>query len=206
MQPPSSVGRSPNERDVVAGEQLQVCAATPDRWGDVVTVMGTRGDPAECWCQHFHLRGKSRQAATAKENKARLRHQIELSEYPPGVLAYRAGEPVGWCAAAPKRDYPRIVASPMTGDAVDAIWSITCFVVRVGHRRRGVAGAMLEGAIDLARSGGAAVVEAYPVDAASRKSVTAAELYQGTLSLFLAAGFEEMRRPYPSRAVVQLRL
>lgn len=198
--------RQGNQPDVVAEGQLQVYPATPDRWCDVVTVMGQRGDPAYCWCQYFLLRGKAWQAATAEDNKARLRQQIETCEYPPGVLAYLAGEPVGWCAAAPKRNYPRTVASPITGDDVHAIWSITCFVVRVGQRRRGVAGALLTGAIDLARTGGAALAEAYPVDPTARKSVSAAELYHGTLSLFLDAGFEETRRPYPARAVVQLRL
>jgi len=122
------------------------------------------------------------------------------------VLAYLDDEPVGWCAIAPKADYPRVVASPVTGNDTDGIWSLTCFVVRVGHRRRGVAAALLPAAIDLARSHGAAIVEAYPVGALARKSISAAELFHGPLALFRDAGFTELLRPSSARAVVQLRV
>jgi len=140
-----------------------------------------------------------------EDNKAALRDQVQDSEPPPGVLAYLDDEPVGWCAVAPKIDYPRVVASPVTGNATDGIWSITCFVVRVG-RRRGVATALLPAAVDLARSHGAATVEAYPVDASARKSISAAELYHGPLALFRDAGFTEVGRPSSARTVVQLGL
>lgn len=187
-----------------AKERIQTHAATPDRWDDVATVMGSRGDPAQCWCQFFRLRGKEWNDATPEGNKAALRDQVHNFPASPGVLAYFDDEPVGWCATAPKRDYPRVLASPVTGDETDGIWSITCLVVRVGHRRRGVAAALVPAAIDLARARGAATVEAYPVDSSARKSISAAELYHGPLPLFLNAGFTEVRRPSPARAVVQL--
>jgi GNAT superfamily N-acetyltransferase len=82
------------------------------------------------------------------------------------------------------------------------VWAVTCFVVRVGHRRRGVASALLDGAVDLARRHGAAVVEGYPVDTSARKA-SSAELYHGPLSVFGAAGFTEVARPSPARAVVR---
>jgi len=113
---------------------------------------------------------------------------------------------VGWCATAPKTNFPRVVASPVTGKDTGGIWSITCFVVRVGHRRRGVAAALLPAAVELARSHGAAAVEAYPVDASARKSISAAELFHGPLALFRDAGFTKVRRPSSARTVVQLHL
>lgn len=186
--------------------RVHVSAASRDRWDDVVAVMGTRGDPSHCWCQFFRLRGKDWQVATRAANRARLHSQVQGSQHPPGVIAYIDDQPVGWCAVAPKQDYPRVLASRTTtaGD-VDGVWSVTCFVVRVGSRRRGVAAALLQGAVDMARSAGTSVVEGYPVDPAARKSVAAAELFHGTLSLFLDAGFKEVLRPSPARAVVQLK-
>ncbi len=86
-----------------------------------------------------------------------------------------------------------------------SVWAVTCFVVRVGYRRRGVARALLRGAVDEARRGGARVVEAYPVDTAGQK-VSSADLYHGPLSAFEAAGFAITGRPVEGRAVMRLAL
>ncbi|MBB6036738.1 GNAT family N-acetyltransferase [Phytomonospora endophytica] len=187
-------------------QTVRVEPAVAGLWPDVVTVMGTRGDPASCWCQFFRLRGQAWHDATKAENKAALCEQVESSPTPPGVLAYRDDEPVGWCAVGPKRDQPRLLASRLSAGEVAGIWSVTCFVVKVGHRRQGIAGALLTGAIALARAQKATTVEAYAVDASVRTSVSAAELFHGPLTLFTEAGFTEVARPSPTRAVVRLDL
>jgi GNAT superfamily N-acetyltransferase len=184
--------------------------ATASRWRDVETVFATRGDPARCWCQWFFT-GADAGPAAAGANREALRAQVE-SEPPPGVLAYRDGEPVGWCAVAPRPGYGRLRRSEVLRGAPPGefddprIWSVTCLVVRVGFRRQGVAAALLEGAVALSRAGGAAVVEGYPVDVLVRTRASAAELFHGPLSTFLAAGFREVRRPRPARPVVRLEL
>jgi GNAT superfamily N-acetyltransferase len=129
----------------------------------------------------------------------------------PGVLARLDGEPVGWCAAGPRRGYPRLTGSAKVravGDDLDDpdIWSVTCFVVRTGFRRRGLSGELLDGAVALAREQGARTVEAYPVDLAVTSSVSASELYVGALTTFLSAGFTEVLRTSPARPVVRLGL
>jgi GNAT superfamily N-acetyltransferase len=124
------------------------------------------------------------------------------------VLAYDdAGAPAGWCAVAPRAAYPRLETSPLvTTQDEDGMWAVTCFVVRTGARRQGLATHLLDGAIDLARRHGARSIEAYPVDAAVKKP-SSSELYHGPLSLFLRAGFTEVGdRPKPARAVVRLTL
>lgn len=172
--------------------------------------MGSRGDPSRCWCQFFRLRGKAWEGATRSSNRAALREQVDLAP-PPGVLAYVDDEPVGWCAVGPFDAYPRLAASPSSrAERTDAeragSWSVTCFVVRVGHRRQGLGSVLLEAAVDLAGTHGAAVVEGYPVDVAARATTSSAELYHGTLSLFVAHGFTEVARPSPGRALVRRRL
>jgi GNAT superfamily N-acetyltransferase len=187
-------------------EPVRVEPATAERWPDVVTVMGTRGDPSWCWCQFYRLRGQAWRSSTAQSNKAALCDLVVSSPVPPGVVAYRGDLPVGWCAISPKRDYARLVASRTSGGEVDGVWSVTCFVVRVGHRRQGVARALLAGAIELARAHSAAAIEAYPVDTSKRRSVSTSELFHGSLSLFVSAGFDEISRPSPARALVRLAL
>jgi GNAT superfamily N-acetyltransferase len=212
-------------------EAYTVTPATPQRWDDVATVMATRGDPSRCWCQYFKLRGKAWETTRVGERRKALRRQVEAEPVPPGVLAYAGQQPVGWCAVAPKPAYPRLLASRLAGTATgsgtstdtgpdigpdagpdtgsgsgsgDSTWAVTCFVVVTAWRRRGVASALLGGAVDLARSHGAAAVEGYPVDPAVRESVSASALYRGTVSLFAGAGFVEVERPRPDRAVVRL--
>lgn len=133
--------------------------------------------------------------------------QVVSARIPHGVLAYQDERPVGWCAVGPRADYPRLThmqAARATRDE-PGLWSITCFVVRVGHRKQGVAAELLTAAVEFARGHGGRVVEAYPVDPSVR-STGSSGLFQGPLSMYLHAGFVEVARPSASRSVVRLAL
>jgi hypothetical protein len=69
-----------------------------------------------------------------------------------------------------------------------------------------VARALLGAAVAFAGERGAVAVEGYPVDTDAGPPASAAELYHGTLAMFGDAGFAEVRRPTPRRAVVRLDL
>ena len=183
---------------------VSIVDASVERWAQVAEVFGRRGDPSRCFCQYFRYDGNYL-ARTVEANRRALRRQ--LAAQPAGVLALEDETPAGWCDVGPRASYPRLARSQVaqaTSDE-DGLWSVVCFVVRVGHRRRGVATALLAGALDLARRSGARTVEAYPVDTAAKKA-PAAELYWGALALYERAGFIEVARPTPSRAVVRLDL
>jgi GNAT superfamily N-acetyltransferase len=173
-----------------------------------VAVFDGPGDPGRCWCRWF-FRGASADRAHADGNRSALRRQVREGP-PPGVLGYVDGVPTGWCAVAPRPSYTRLIRSPLLRDvppdelADPAVWSVTCFVVRRGARRRGLAGPLLEGAVALARDAGATAVEGYPLDPAARSSTSSAALYHGPLSVFRRAGFAEVARPAPDRPVVRL--
>jgi ribosomal protein S18 acetylase RimI-like enzyme len=184
--------------------------ATAERWDDVVRVMGTRGDPARCWCQYFHLRNAGWRATGAAERRSSLSEQVCGGGRPPGVLAYAGDEVAGWCQVGPKDSYARLATAqvarpPQGGQDPDGLWSITCFVVPVGHRGRGAASALLTGAVEHARSAGAVAAEGYPVDTEGERR-SSSSLYHGTVTMFAAAGFELVRRPSAARAVMRLSL
>lgn len=111
---------------------------------------------------------------------------------PPGLLAYLEGEPVGWCAVGPRASMGRLTRSRTIQQVDDLpVWSVICFVVKAGHRRRGVATRLLQEAVAFAASRGAPVIEGYPVDAeGSRINTTLA--FVGTTALFEKAGFERI--------------
>ncbi|MEO8252714.1 MAG: GNAT family N-acetyltransferase, partial [Chloroflexota bacterium] len=84
----------------------------------------------------------------------------------------------------------------------DRIWSVVCFWIPRKERGKGVATALLEAAVSLARERGAAALEAYPVDTADgRKPAT--YLFTGTLAMFLRAGFREVDRPRGEQLVMR---
>ncbi len=190
---------------------VRVEQATPALWDDVVQVFGTRGDPSWCWCQFFVTTGEGYLRAT-DTNREALHDGLRRDELrPAGLLAYVDDAPVGWLQVGPRPSFPRVTTHRTTrpiGDPDDeSIWRTACFVVKVGHRRQGVAAALLDAAIPFARDHGAAVLEGHPVDVAERGGkVPGANLYHGPLSTFLAAGFTVVARPTPARPVVRLTL
>lgn len=166
-----------------------VLPATAERWPDVVALLGGSNERG-CWCQAW--RGTRRGDGFGVDNRARLEAQVRGGSYAPGVIAYLDGEPVGWCGLGPRAAMPRLVRS-RTIPRVDelAAWSIGCFVVRPGFRRRGIARALLGGAIAYARAQGAPCLEAYPIDPAGTR-VSTSFGFVGFTSMFDAAGFRRV--------------
>ena len=192
--------------------QPAITTAAAD-WPDVERLFGDRGEPSRCWCRFFAFTGPDWSASTPEQRKIQLRDKFDGGAPAPGVLAFRGGNPVGWCAVEPRGCYPRILRSKVLSAAGpevardpggNRVWSVSCFVVAAGQRRTGVARALLAAAVGHAFAHGAEVVEGYPVDPAQRPKAGPADLYHGTLGLFLAAGFDVVSDAVPGRAVVRL--
>jgi GNAT superfamily N-acetyltransferase len=201
------------DEDAREGAAFPAITTGAAEWPDVEELFGTRGEPSRCWCRFFAVTGAEWTATSPEDRKNLLRARFDAGPPAPGVLAFREGQPVGWCAVEPRTCYPRILrsqvfksAGPELGPAGGSpdIWSVSCFVVAPGHRRSGVASALLNAAVEHAFSNGAAVVEGYPVKSGDRPKAGPVDLYHGTLNLFLAAGFEVVSEAVPGRAVVRL--
>ena len=169
---------------------IEVLPATPDRWADVVTVLGGNGDRG-CWCQAPRGRAVGYGKSQRGIRREALQSQLE-EEPPPGMLAYVDGEVAGWCGFGPRPRLPRLERS-RTIPRIDEepVWSILCFNVRVGYRRRGVAAALLDGVVEFARRSGAPGVEAYPIDPEGGR-VDVSFGYVGVTPMFEKAGFRRI--------------
>ncbi len=171
-------------------ETIEVVPATPDRWADVVTILGGNGDLG-CWCQAPRGRAKGYGRSEPGARRRALREQLD-EDPPAGMLAYIEGEVAGWCGFAPRPRLPRLERSRTIPRIDDLpVWSILCFNVRVGYRRRGVAAALLDGVVDYARRSGAPGLEAYPIDPAGGR-VDANFGYVGVTPMFEKAGFRRV--------------
>ena len=166
---------------------IRVVPATPDRWGDVVKVLGGDGDRG-CWCLYWR-QSAGDYSHTPLEGRPEILRALTRAEPAPGLVAYLDGEPAGWLGLGPRPRLERLVRS-RTIPAIDdlPVWSIVCFNVRVGYRRKGVARGLLEGAICYARESHAPALEAYPIDPEGKRADTAFG-YVGFTSMFEAAGF-----------------
>jgi GNAT superfamily N-acetyltransferase len=170
---------------------IEVVPATIDRWPDVVTLLGANGDRG-CWCQAPRGRAVGYGKARPGARREALQAQVANDDPPPGVLAYLDGEIAGWCGFGPRPDLPRLARSRTIPTIDDLpVWSILCFNVRVGYRRRGVAAALLDGVIDLARRSGAPGLEAYPIDPEGGRVDTSFG-YVGVTPMFEKAGFRRV--------------
>ncbi|WP_440709549.1 GNAT family N-acetyltransferase [Herbiconiux sp. YIM B11900] len=158
-------------------------------FADVTTMVGPkRPDANVCWCLSYRLGSKENTSLSGPARGDRVKELVALDP-PPGVLAYDAeGDVVGWAAVHPRADtsFARNRRIPHLDDL--DVWSIWCLRVRPGHRGRGIAHELLEGAVAFARQNGAPAVEGYPVDNKGEK-VDLTMAYVGTRALFERAGF-----------------
>ena len=195
---------------------MTIVPANEASWEDLQTVLGTRGDPSRCQCQRYKMQpGESWASVGADELALRLRAQTECghrqSSTTSGLVAYLDGEPVGWCAVEPRTSYPRLLLKTRvawegrTEHKADAsVWAVTCFVARVGFRRRGVSRALARAAVEFARERGARALEGYPMITQPGQEVTWGELHVGSRSVFAAAGFDEVSHPTRRRVVMRI--
>lgn len=160
---------------------------TSERFEDFADVVNPNRRASHCWCLSHRLRAQDI-AELGEGNRKKAMRALCERPIPPGVVTYLDGVPVGWCNIGPRSEIPRLVNSSLIQPVDDLpVWSIVCVVVRGGHRKRGVTGPLLEGAVEYARAHGAPAVEAHPVDPPGRMDTTMA--FVGTRSMFQKAGF-----------------
>ncbi len=202
--------------DTTAAPELTIVPANEAGWEDLQAVLGTRGAPSICQCQRYRMQpGESWRSVGAEELAFRLRTQTDCghpeSGTTSGLVAYLDGDPVGWCAVAPRSAHPRLLLKtrvPWEGRAEDktddSVWAVTCFVTRTGFRRRGVSRALAHAAVDFARERGARALEGYPMITQPGQEIAWGELHVGSRSIFSAAGFAEVSHPTLRRVVMRI--
>lgn len=162
-----------------------------------------------CYCRYWHFAGNHREWLARCAHEPDL-NRVELlaacdasSSEAAGIVALNgAREVIGWLKLAPAAvmgklyDQRLYKGLPCLNRPSEGVWTVGCLFVAEGHRRRGVATALLGGAVGAASAAGATAIEAFP---RSDVDVADAALMMGPLALFVRAGFEVVHdfTPYP---------
>lgn len=161
-----------------------------------------------CHCRYWHFAGDKnawldRMANGSARNRAEMIAALETASGDmTGVVALADGDVIGWLKLSNASSLSKLYDQrlyknlPCFSGNRDGVFTIGCVLVDPARRRRGVARALLRGAVERARSLGGSTIEALPRRA---DDVADAELWLGPFSMFVEAGFEVVHdfAPYP---------
>ena len=178
--------------------KLTVNPLTPNLWSAMEDLFNTNGPCSRCWCMYWRI-GNDYLKRPSEKNKAAFHDAVEHGP-PPGLLAFDGDLPVGWCQLTPRDALPWLDRAWRLKRLDDVpVWSISCFYIRKGYRKRGVTSALIASAIDAAKRAGAEALEAYPLDA----NLTPSTSHTGYASTFARAGFKIVARHVPPRPIMR---
>ena len=178
--------------------KLTIRPLTPDLWPAFEDLFGKNGACYGCWCMYGRI-GSAYRRRPREDNKARFREIVERGP-PPGLLAFEGDLAVGWCQVTPRDCVPWLDRLWRLARVDDLpVWSLSCFYIRIGYRRKGVCTALIGAALEAAREAKAPALEAYPFDAEVSPSASGT----GYASTFARAGFEIVARRVPARPIMR---
>ena len=182
--------------------RIAVVPATPDRWPDFEALMGRRGGAGGCWCMLWRLTRHDYEAGKGECNRSAMKALFESGAVP-GLIAYEGDEPVGWCSVAPRSELPRLKTARVL-KAIDdqPVWSVTCFLIKPSHRRRGISVVLLRAAQALVRERGARILEGYPIEPTT-SAYPVVYAWTGFADAFRKAGYEEKARRSQTRPIMR---
>jgi GNAT superfamily N-acetyltransferase len=181
--------------------KLKIVPLTAELWPALVDLFGKNGACNGCWCMYPRI-GSAYRKRESEKNKQDFRKIVE-SGPPPGLLAFEGDLAVGWCQLTPRSAVPWLNRTWRLKPVDDVpVWSISCFYIRKGYRRRGIATALIEAATKAAKKSKAPALEAYPLDGDKSPSSTST----GYVSTFARLGFKTVASRTPVRPIMRYEL
>jgi GNAT superfamily N-acetyltransferase len=178
--------------------RLTIRPLTPELWPALQDLFGTKGACNGCWCMYWRV-GAAYRKRNSSENKTDFQ-QIVKAGPPPGLLAFDGELAVGWCQLTPRAALPWLDRAWRLARVDELpVWSISCFYVRIGYRRKGVTTALIKAAIKAAKQAKAPALEAYPLDAKLSPSASST----GYVTTFKRAGFKTVACYTPPRPIMR---
>jgi GNAT superfamily N-acetyltransferase len=174
--------------------KLTVRPLTPDLWPAFVDLFGKHGASNGCWCMYWRI-GPGYARQPREKNRASFRRIVKKGP-PPGLVAFDGDLAVGWCQLTSRDSLPWLDRAKRTFRVDEVpVWALSCFYVRRGYRRKGVATTLIKAALRAAKRARSPALEAYPMDAPRG--------YTGYIPTFEKAGFRAVAHYSPTRPIMR---
>lgn len=170
-------------KETAEAGDIEVRPVDRNNWADFEAFFESKGRLRYCWCTVWRMSAEERKTSDPATRKAFTKDRV-WSGIRMGLLAYAAGQPVGWCSVAPRETFRRLGGD----DSLQDVWSITCFFIAREFRGRGLVHHLIEEAKAFVAAHGAKYLEAYPVDPESPSY-----RFMGFVSTFERAGFHHVK-------------
>lgn len=170
--------------------ELTVEPLTKKNWGKFEELFGEKGACGNCWCMYFRLPPREFKDGKVDGINKQKKKDLVWAGKPTGVLCCYEGQPIGWCALAPREEFIKFAKSRVHKPIDNKpVWSIPCFFIHKDFRRNGVSVAMLKGIIKYAKQSGIKILEAYP-SIPTQEKMPDSFLWIGLYKSFERAGFK----------------
>jgi GNAT superfamily N-acetyltransferase len=188
--------------DKTATLDLEFYPLIADRWTDLEKLFGKNGACGGCWCMWWRLKRSDFDKMKGEENRLAFKRIVDSGKVP-GILAYADGQPIAWCAVAPREAFTALRHSRTLKRVDDKpVWAVPCFFTAKSFRGKGIMSKLLKAALDYVQRQGGIIVEAYPIETKKGK-IPDAFAYTGLASTFRKAGFVQVHRPSERRVIMR---
>ena len=195
------MAKSKEENDFLSGLTFE--PLSKKNWGKFVQLFGAKGACGNCWCMYFRLKKAEFDEGKHDDGNKESMKELVWDDMPTGIIGLYDGEPVAWCAFAPREDFLKLENSRVHKRIDDEkVWSIPCFFIAKEYRRMGLSVAMLKSVIEYAKKKKIKIIEAYPTIPTQEK-LPDAFAWIGLYKSFERAGFKIVDKTSKHRPMVR---
>jgi GNAT superfamily N-acetyltransferase len=190
-----------NDKDFL--DQLTFEPLTKTNWSKFVQLFGKKGACGNCWCMYYRLNKTDFMEGKINEGNKDAMQSLVLENKPTGILGFYDGQPIAWCAFAPREDFIKLKKSRVH-KRIDnkPVWSIPCFFIDKNFRRQGVSVEILKGLMKYAKENHISIIEAYPT-IPTKESLPDSFAWIGLYKSFERAGFKIVDQTSKNRPMVR---
>ena len=183
--------------------QLTFEPLTKANWAKFVQLFGNKGACENCWCMYYRLSKSDYVEGKTEDSNKEAMQNLVIENKPTGILAFYEGQPIAWCAFAPREDFIKLERSRVHKRIDDLpVWSIPCFFIDKAFRRQGVTVELLKGVISYAKENNISIIETYPT-IPTTESLPDSFAWIGLYKSFEHAGFEIVDRTSKNKPMVR---
>jgi GNAT superfamily N-acetyltransferase len=190
-----------NDKDFL--DQLTFEPLTKTNWSKFVQLFGKKGACGNCWCMYYRLNKTDFIEGKIDEGNKDAMQSLVLENKPTGVLGFYEGQPIAWCAFAPREDFIKLKKSRVH-KRIDnkPVWSVPCYFIDKNFRRQGVSVEILKGVMKYAKENHISIIEAYPT-IPTKEPLPDSFAWIGLYKSFERAGFKIVDQTSKNRPMVR---